>query len=797
MHASATSIRSDDVLLANSNRLTEDELEKIIEWISPLDPQKRHDDIKSKRLHGTGAWFLKKPEFIDWCNESQGEHSGGESKPILGATEFRGPNFDRCYIFIDALDEFQEVHRRELLRLISTLLDPFTNSARIFFTSRPQVKASIEAAFQDLSYDITVEANDDDIRIYVLHQLDMDEAFKKAIIDNIVETADGMFLLPALQIQTVLEKTSISKRRLALNEMPKKLHKAFAATIERIARQATAKSIQGMEVLKWTFLAKRQLSIIELRHALAATNSTAESLNLDDLPFEKSLVECCYGLVTIDKETSSLRLVHKSLQDYLQKQYENKTLFSTGHCDIARTCLLYMRFNDNNITGDLASDIDTLRILFAYSSYNFHRSTSTLMIRTTTESSHLQSFPFLKYAIHFWGEHASIQIDQSVVDLAAQLLLEKDNHSRISRNLLSTALNLCSEKIPGRLAFLLEKAADIESRDVYGRTPLIMAAREGDSAMLRLLLEKGADIHSRDNRDTSPLSQAAQYGREEAFQVLLESGASIDPLDSEGRNSLSYAASRGEDYLIRRLLEKGIDVHSPDNNGRTSLSWWYGTSGISVLLDRGADLDLPNKNGRTPLSWFAVLFCLERGSDIESPNNDDRTLLSLATCGDWAISELLLERGAEIELKDENGRTPLSWAAESGNEASLHLLLDNGADILSSDINGRTPLSWAASRPGPAGMDVSGVLLERDTDADINAKDNCGEMPIFWAVRSGTEDAISDLLAKGADFNPRSDMGKTPLAMVQSMLSSEDVGDSERDRLESIEKLLKEAGATL
>lgn len=83
--------------------------------------------------------------------------------------------------------------------MISTLLDPFTNSARIFFTSRPQVKASIEAAFQDLSYDITVEANDDDIRIYVLHQLDMDvnykdmdEAFKKAIIDNIVETADGM-----------------------------------------------------------------------------------------------------------------------------------------------------------------------------------------------------------------------------------------------------------------------------------------------------------------------------------------------------------------------------------------------------------------------------------------------------------------------------------------------------------------------------------------------------------------------------------------------------------------------------
>jgi hypothetical protein len=72
-------------------------------------------------------------------------------------------------------------------------------STYIFFTSRPQVKASIEESFQDSSYDITVEANEDDIRRYVLRQLqmdenygDMDEAFKNEIIDKIVETADGM-----------------------------------------------------------------------------------------------------------------------------------------------------------------------------------------------------------------------------------------------------------------------------------------------------------------------------------------------------------------------------------------------------------------------------------------------------------------------------------------------------------------------------------------------------------------------------------------------------------------------------
>jgi hypothetical protein len=63
----------------------------MLQWISPLDPQERHDDIKSKRLDGTGDWFLKKPEFIDWCNESHGEHSGDGSSPSWGVTEFQGP----------------------------------------------------------------------------------------------------------------------------------------------------------------------------------------------------------------------------------------------------------------------------------------------------------------------------------------------------------------------------------------------------------------------------------------------------------------------------------------------------------------------------------------------------------------------------------------------------------------------------------------------------------------------------------------------------------------------------------
>jgi hypothetical protein len=146
--------------------------------------------------------------------------------------------------------------------------------------------------------------------------------------------------------------------------MPKKLDDAYQATIDRIHRQGTAKSNQGMEVLKWTYLTLAPLSIIELRHALGAVNSpNREYLDVDDLPFEKSLLDCCYGLVVIDKETSSVRLVHKSLQDFLQQKHKDRKLFEMGHCDIARACLTYMAFRNSTLSGDLNHDPNTVSFL--------------------------------------------------------------------------------------------------------------------------------------------------------------------------------------------------------------------------------------------------------------------------------------------------------------------------------------------------------------------------------------------------------------------------------------------------
>lgn len=122
------------------------------------------------------------------------------------------------------------------------------------------------------------------------------------------------FLLPALQIHTVLEEPTLSTRRKALDTMPKELNDAFELTIRRITEQSRTSANLAMDVFKWTLLAKEQLSIDALRHALAVVPGDTK-LDWDNLPPEKSLTEWCLGLVIFDKESSSIRLVHKSLSN--------------------------------------------------------------------------------------------------------------------------------------------------------------------------------------------------------------------------------------------------------------------------------------------------------------------------------------------------------------------------------------------------------------------------------------------------------------------------------------------------
>ncbi|CCX34632.1 Similar to ankyrin [Exophiala dermatitidis NIH/UT8656]; acc. no. EHY59712 [Pyronema omphalodes CBS 100304] len=174
--------------------------------------------------------------------------------------------FSNVYICIVALDEFQKDRASFLTSLEGILNYPaLKNSLKLFLTGRPPMESVVEDNFVGSKlHAMTLTANTSDIVKYIDNQIKlsdrdgvvMGEDFLQSLKKTIIDTANGMFLLPALQIQHILEKTTLRDRRDALNAMPKGLNDAFQDTLRRIQSQPGQKGKQALNALTWVFLAE-------------------------------------------------------------------------------------------------------------------------------------------------------------------------------------------------------------------------------------------------------------------------------------------------------------------------------------------------------------------------------------------------------------------------------------------------------------------------------------------------------------------------------------------------------------
>jgi len=48
------------------------EAHQILQWLSPLEPQQRHQGVRTNRLNGVGNWVLETSEFRTWRDAGDG-----------------------------------------------------------------------------------------------------------------------------------------------------------------------------------------------------------------------------------------------------------------------------------------------------------------------------------------------------------------------------------------------------------------------------------------------------------------------------------------------------------------------------------------------------------------------------------------------------------------------------------------------------------------------------------------------------------------------------------------------------
>jgi len=526
-------------------------------------------------------------------------------------------------------------------------------------------------------------------------------------------------------MDAILEDATIHQRRQTLHKMTNGfgLDDAYSTTLDRIRGQRGNRVKLGMESLMWISCSAHPLKAEELRHALAVEVGTTD-LNINNAPSIRTLLSCTLGLVTIDEQSSIVRLVHFTLQEYLAA---HGNLFATPHSMMSEICLTYLKFQS-------------------------------VCELSTASGSIPSTMPFLHYSSCYWGFHARKDVTEHVKLLALQHLQRDANHISAHILLSERAVDFLSwnDRYYGRhpdlqgytglhciaymgiaeiaVAMVDMKVWDLNQRDSKGATPLLWAAKYGNSALAKQLLDQGdVDPTLSDERRMTPLTHAAKVGHLAVVKLLLQRGdVNPDSRDRYRQTPLSYAAESGHEDIVKILLERGdVNPDSYDRIGLTPLSLAAESGHVGIvkmLLERDVNPNSKCKGGLTPL-------------------------FHAAKSGHESVVKILLERlDLNPNLSNWGRQTPLSVAAEYGHEGVVKLLLERGdinPDLSGGD--GRTPLSIAA-RYGQER--VVKILLER-RDVNPDSPDRDGRTPLSFAAESGHEGILNTLLGRG-DVNPDS-----------------------------------------
>lgn len=211
----------------------------------------------------------------------------------------------------------------------------------------------------------------------------------------------------------------------------------------------------------------------------------------------------------------------------------------------------------------------------------------------------------------------------------------------------------------------------VHERGGDGQTPLHFAATPEIAAFL---LDRGADLNARDIDHASTPAQWAVHGRPDVVRFLLSRGAEPD---------VFMACAIGEADLVRRMLAADPTLaHAKVTPERFPAA--PPAAGHIYLFTIGT--------GATPLhaaaqaGWAEVAaLLLDAGADVNAPGGyDDATPLHSAAWHERPdVARLLLDRGADIDRR--SGRlhrnTPLGWAIVAGSLGMVELLLGRGAPI--------------------------------------------------------------------------------------------------------------------
>ncbi|KAJ4011045.1 hypothetical protein NW766_007677 [Fusarium irregulare] len=606
-------------------------------------------------------------------------------------------SFERVNLLVDALDELPtEVSRRFISDLLKLQQSCQFN---LFLTSRqiPDIQHQCTGRGAKV---IEIRASDEDIHQFLEDSMfklprfvGRDPALQNEIVEEITQASSGMFLLAELHLRSLMYKKSPKALRLSLEKLSagsNAYDKAYEDSMARIVGLGPESETLANQALMILVCAREALRPHDLTYALSV-EPDSEALDRDNIPDIEDVAGICAGLIVIDKESDIVRLVHKSAQEYFDRNQSR--WFPNASETMARLCLKYKSLT--TLIPGFNKDIETTWP------------------------------PFWRYADINWAYHSRRADKDDEVSEVRNGNVDEDQRLSNLQSVSNIAISLLATDMFGSLTSALQNAC-----------------RERRHALVELLISVNDYDLSQPTCNPAQPCQCTYDGSDSEVSSALEGdvcsrdGTEIETGDADGRKSpCSYCGLlriAHRETLNSQSETKAAVPHRPLGSEEDTCS------------EDQTESDTHGSNDRQRPCWLGGLDHRDDETLTKIGHNHnhdpDALLRNLWSKDDSDMQPLLTwcrryrygreERNLLIEEDLTKEGCLLVISAANGDHAMVRILLNHGADPNVVGTLGQTPL-YIAARYGK--HTVVSLLLEQPTinpDCEYKGMTRCNTRPI-------------------------------------------------------------------
>lgn len=372
-----------------------------------------------------------------------------------------------------------------------------------------------------------------------------------------------------------------------------------------------------------------------------------------------------------------------------------------------------------------------------------------------------------------------------------EFLLQLNANTNIKNIRHQTPLHIASEFSEEIVKMLLAHGASVDEIDADNETPLSIAIKHRDMAIIKEILDCKPSIHNESNKsgftyatkniDSEIMDALIDYGflwtnenvdadliyslisqcQLHSLEHLLKNGPEIiSSIKKENKSCFIQKAVRNEDIeMVQLLIEHQFNLNVVDTYGKSAIDYAIATDNIDIL-------NLLLQNDAKINDFTLPLLYSVKNRNIK-------------------LFEKLLHSTNNVSVSDEFGTTPLHFAAWNKDYEFAQILIDNNAFINTTDnccdqnftknidkgfysyINElkkhifTSPLHIAVGKKDEA---IATMFLE--CHANVNSKDGYGRSPlhIAAAMKSQEQNALIEMLLRyGANINVLDNFKRLPI----------------------------------